>query len=257
LTLPDSIRAYPAERPSWLFDHIGESIADSSGEGESGLEEFAMARLWSYNSVRPDTNIGGVKNAQFAMAAGTVGNRRYVMRIVILLVFLGSLLMPMPSAANMERSKHKLVEIFIELFKNEDQAVSLGAMLVSIDINDYHELEKYVRSTIKEKDEKWIRCIKLFVISRYTWEDVDAVYFIESIPEDAESFRKLIDFESSVLRHPCSHILSHLMDYADKRIKRPHARIHEMAKKKIIKIEPLSDGWVGECLEPVRPEQAK
>ena len=120
-------------------------------------------------------------------------------------------------------------------------------MLISIDINDYRELEKYVRSTIKQDDEKWITCIKLFVISRYTFDDDDAIYFIKSIPDDIENFQKLIEFESSILRHPGSHILSHLIYYTDKRLKRQ--KLKEMAYNKIKNILPLADGWVAEFLD--------
>jgi hypothetical protein len=145
------------------------------------------------------------------------------------------------------QKQHIIVEKFIELFNHEDVNISLGAMLVSIDIKDYMNLEKYIRNIIKEDDEKWITCVKLFVISRYTFEDNDAINFIKSIPDDRKNFQKLIEFESSILRHPGSHILSHLIYYTDNKLKKPIIR--EIANTKIKNILPLSDGWVGDFLD--------
>lgn len=169
------------------------------------------------------------------------------MRLAILLISIWCLFIPITSIAGTVQAQHKIVEKFIELFRNDDIDISFGAMLISIDINNYKELEKYIRSTLKENDEKWATCIKLFVISRYTFEDDDAIYFIKSIPDDKENFEKLITFESSVLRHPGSHILSHLIYYTDKELQKPS--INEIANKKIRNILPLADGWVGEFLE--------
>jgi hypothetical protein len=177
---------------------------------------------------------------------GKAKTEENVMRLAILIISICLSIIPTTSVADTALKQHEIVEKFIELFRNEDLNISLGAMLISIDINDYKNLEKYVRNTINENDEKWIRCIKLFVISRYTFEDIDAINFIKSIPDDKENFQKLIEFESSVLRHPGSHILSHLIYYA-KKIKRP--AMSKVANKKIKRILPLSDGWVGDFLD--------
>ncbi|MDR2574572.1 MAG: hypothetical protein LBC94_09595 [Desulfovibrio sp.] len=134
----------------------------------------------------------------------------------------------------------------LELYKNEDKNISLGAMLLSVDIFDYQELEKYLRNNVNENDEKWIKCIKLYTISKYTFDEYDSKLFIESFPDDKENFWKLINFECTVTRCPGSNIISHLINY----VKTKNAPdIQYSASYKLNKVLENADGWVGDFVE--------
>jgi hypothetical protein len=138
-----------------------------------------------------------------------------------------------------------IAKSMLELCQSQDINTSLGAMLLSVDIYDNEELEKYIRSKIADSDEKWITCIKLYTISRYTLEEEDARRFIDSFPDDVENFWKLIDFECSVTRYPGSNILSHLIYYT----RNHRSSIHKMALQKAHTALKLADGWVADFID--------
>lgn len=150
-------------------------------------------------------------------------------------------------AASTTPEPSPIVKKLLEHMRSGDQKLSLGAMLISVDVNDYRYLEPYVRGSLKDNDEPWIKAVRLYTISKYTLDDDDAMRFIQSVPEDKENFWKLIEFESGVTRHPGSKILDHLLYYARLYQKR---ELCSAAVDKLDKIQPVADGWVGEYIRP-------
>ena len=143
-----------------------------------------------------------------------------------------------------------MAKLMLELYKNENKNISLGAMLLSVELYSTYNLEKFLRTSVDKNDIRWINCIKLYVISKFTFDDDDIKAFIESFPDDRENFWALIKFESSVTRHPHSKILSHLISYTktDASIYN-NPELKNLALNKIHKIIPLADGWVSESIE--------
>jgi hypothetical protein len=170
-------------------------------------------------------------------------------RLYIALIFCGLLAVafPVKQAFGGRTEASPIAKSMLELCKSQDIDVSLGAMLLSVDIYDNEELEKYIRSKLDDADEKWVTCIKLYTISKYTLEEDDAKMFIDSFPADYENFWKLIDFECSVTRYPGSNILSHLIYYAGNE----KLSVHKMALQKATAAIKLADGWVADFLDGV------
>lgn len=138
-----------------------------------------------------------------------------------------------------------IVEHLLELMQNEDQAMSLGAMLLSTPVNDYWRLEPFVRQSIKQSDPQWVKTIKAFTLYRYTFDSSDATLFIESLPDDQLNFNKLIEFEGSVIRQPGSQILNELKVLSKNR---HNKALQEQALLKLETLRLIADGWVAESL---------
>jgi hypothetical protein len=143
-----------------------------------------------------------------------------------------------------------MAKLMLELYKNKNKDISLGAMLLSVELYSTHNLEKFLRMSIDKNDTKWINCIKLYVISKFTFDDDDVKAFIEAFPDDRKNFWTLINFESNVTRHPHSKMISHLISYAkiDTSVYK-NAELKNLAVSKVHKIIPLADGWVSESIE--------
>jgi hypothetical protein len=167
-------------------------------------------------------------------------------RKILKIFYLGLcfLLLAVPAYPQPEKAA-PIVESLLALMKSDDQQVSLGAMLLSGDVHDSWRLEPYVRGSLSDKDEAWVRAVKAYTLSRYTLSDEDAAVFLNAMLLDQENFNKLIDFECSVMRHPGSGILGYLMDLS-RRANAPG--LAEKAGSVIRKIYPLTDGWVADFL---------
>jgi hypothetical protein len=154
------------------------------------------------------------------------------------------LLLAIPACSQPEPAA-PIVENLLALMKSGDRQVSLGAMLLSGDVYDSWRLEPYVRGSLSDKDEAWVRAVKAYTLSRYTLSVEDAAAFLDAMLLDQENFNQLIDFECSVMRHPGSGILGYLMDLS-RRTNAPE--LAEKAESVIRKIHPLTDGWVADFL---------
>lgn len=128
----------------------------------------------------------------------------------------------------------------------EDQELSLGAMLISVDINNTEKLEWSVREGLREDDPSWVKAIKTYTLSCYTNFESDTAAFIRSIPEDKENFQKLIEFECTVTRCPTSKILNRLMSYAQRDTGQP---LQKLAMEKLKAIRLVADGWVADSID--------
>ncbi len=135
----------------------------------------------------------------------------------------------------------------LELMQHQDKNVSLGAMLISTDIYDNADLEKYVRSSLKAADPAWEAAIKWYVLSRYTLSDEDTKNFIAAIPQDKDNFSRLISFESSVTRHPGSKILTSLLGLARNS---GNPELQSLAVDKLDRVRSVADGWVADSIRP-------
>jgi hypothetical protein len=138
-----------------------------------------------------------------------------------------------------------IAKTIFELYNHSDNNIRLGAMLLCSELKYYSDIENYLRVLLSDRDERWIRCIKSFALSRYTYKIEDIKQFIEFFPDDKENFEKLLDFESNVIRLPYSPTISHLVDFAKYRHKN---ELQDIALTKINKIRKISDGWVGEFI---------
>jgi hypothetical protein len=170
---------------------------------------------------------------------------RKTLKIFYLSLFLLLTALPACPQPEQDAPAAPIVESLLALMRSDDPQIGLGAMLLSGDVHDSWRLEPYVRDSLSDKDEPWVRAVKAYVLSRYTLSDEDAAAFLDAMLLDLENFNKLIDFESSVMRSPGSGILGFLMDLARRRNAPDMA---EKAGSVIRKIYPLTDGWVADFL---------
>ena len=164
-------------------------------------------------------------------------------------IFVFFLLLPLENLNAKEISSNStpLVGSLLELMQSNDQEVSLGFMLLSVDMYDNAKLEKYIRENLNKNDPSWVTAIKMYTISQYTLSDEDSEGFITSIPHDKENFTKMITFESKITRHPGSKMLTCLLTLARNDAK---PELQTMAIDKLDRIRPLADGWVGDFIRP-------
>ena len=145
-----------------------------------------------------------------------------------------------------------ITALFLELYKSNDKNISLGSMLLSIEMSNTISLEKFLRASVNNKNTQVERCIKLYTISKFASDYSDMKNFIASFPDDKDNFVALISFECSVTRCPHSNMLKYLIDFVNmdyEVINNTDIELKKMARKKIDKIIPLSDGWVSESID--------
>lgn len=88
-----------------------------------------------------------------------------------------------------------LADKLLELFKDPNEQVSLGAMLISPRVSDAGKLIAYVRSVQKPADKPYVRAVKQYFLAMAIYEEEERIAFINSYPEDPEAYAKTIDFD--------------------------------------------------------------
>lgn len=144
-----------------------------------------------------------------------------------------------------------MVKLFLELYKSKDKNISLGSMLLSINMYNSKNLENFLKASIKDEDSPAEKCIKLYTLSKLTADYSDMKNFIESFPDNSENFWELINFECKVTRCPHSSMLRELIDFANmdyEVINEKDIELQNIANKKLKQIIPLADGWVSESI---------
>ena len=165
------------------------------------------------------------------------------------------LLLPLPAQAG-QPCGDALSARLLELFRDDDERVSLGAMLVCDQVLHDDCLVEYVLSSRSPADSLRASTVKNYYLAvvRY-FEGPGQGYartFVEEFPEDPAGFAEVLSFDASLTRTVSGRMILELVDMADCR--RP-LELRTAARAKLERLRATQDqaGWAAEILPETLP----
>lgn len=138
----------------------------------------------------------------------------------------------------------------LELFRDSDERVSLGAMLVSDQILHDECLVRYVLDSRAPGESVRARAVKNFYLAmvRPYFDGPGNGYaraFIDEFPEEPEAFNEVLAFDASLTRTVSGRMVMELTDMAE--CHRP-AEVRAAARAKVERLRETQDksGWAAE-----------
>lgn len=156
---------------------------------------------------------------------------------------LGAILIVMALAA--PAKGHELSEKMLELFKDKNRNVSLGAMLIAAPVSDNEKLIEYVRWSLKKSDPAPDRLVKLYYLARTAMEKDEPLAFIKAFPEDPEKFNEVLAFDASLTRTVNGLMAIYLVELTECYV---NAELREAARAKVERLRAVQmlSGWSAE-----------
>lgn len=138
-----------------------------------------------------------------------------------------------------------LSEAVLELYKNSNKEVSLGAMLISQRLYDDELLAGYIHKQRNDADPLWIKTIQNYALNHFSQRESSLMMrFISEFPVTKQELNLLTEFEANTFTTVQSKPLEYLIELASDR----DLAIKNAAKEKLITIKGLADGWVANQL---------
>lgn len=148
----------------------------------------------------------------------------------------------------------------LELFKDPDENVSLGAMLISDQIAHDDCLVQYVIASRSPKDSVRARTVKNYYLAVTRYFDGPgkgyARTFIDEFPEDPKEFADVLAFDASLTRTVAGRMIMEVVDGTDCR-HTPSYRRAARAKVERLRVTQDKAGWAAELLPDSFPVCAK
>lgn len=169
------------------------------------------------------------------------------------------LLLP-PSAWACPPCEDALSGRVLEMFQDEDETVSLGAMLVCDQVRRDECLVEYVLASRSPSDSVLARTVKNYylAVARY-FEGPGRGYaytFIEEFPEDPDDFEEVLSFDAGLTRTVSGRMIMELVDMADCR-RPPQLRAAARAKLERLRLTQERAGWAAEIFPETLPACAR
>lgn len=139
----------------------------------------------------------------------------------------------------------------LELFKDADETVSLGAMLVCDQVGNDECLVQYVIASRSPSDSLRARTVKNYYLAVTRYFDGPgkgyARTFINEFPEDPKGFADVLAFDASLTRTVAGRMIMEIVDSTDCR---HPASLRKTARAKVERLRTTQDkaGWASEIL---------
>lgn len=138
-----------------------------------------------------------------------------------------------------------LSDKMLELFKDKNPDVSLGAMLIAPPVGDNAELIKYVRWSLKRGESATARLVKLYYLASTGFGSEDALAFVKEFPEDPEKFNAVLAFDSSLTRTVSGVMVEYLVSLTECN-NNQDVRAEARDKVERLRMVQLISGWSAE-----------